>query len=91
MVLNGTELGGGSIRIHTPEMQQAVFEVLGIGREEAREKFGFLLDALQFALGDEAWFEGRQISRLEDRIDDGVSERTIRYLEEHGGKLRPAP
>ncbi len=48
MVLNGTELGGGSIRIHTPEMQQTVFEVLGIGKDEAREKFGFLLDALEF-------------------------------------------
>ena len=48
MVLNGTELGGGSIRIHDTEMQQAVFEILGIGAEEAREKFGFLLDALQY-------------------------------------------
>ena len=48
MVLNGTELGGGSIRIHDQEMQQAVFEVLGISHEEAREKFGFLLDALKF-------------------------------------------
>ncbi|MGI9251576.1 MAG: aspartate--tRNA ligase [Pseudohongiellaceae bacterium] len=46
MVLNGTELGGGSIRIHKPEMQQAVFKVLGIGKDEAQEKFGFLLDAL---------------------------------------------
>jgi aspartyl-tRNA synthetase len=46
MVLNGTELGGGSIRINRPEMQQAVFDLLGIGPEEAREKFGFLLDAL---------------------------------------------
>ena len=48
MVLNGTELGGGSIRINKPEMQKSVFEVLGIGDEEAREKFGFLLDALSF-------------------------------------------
>lgn len=48
MVLNGTELGGGSIRIHQPEMQQAVFRVLGIGEEEAQEKFGFLLDALKY-------------------------------------------
>jgi aspartyl-tRNA synthetase len=48
MVLNGTELGGGSIRIHTAQMQQAVFDVLGISEEESREKFGFLLDALRY-------------------------------------------
>jgi aspartyl-tRNA synthetase len=48
MVLNGTELGGGSIRINQPRMQQAVFEVLGIGEEEAQEKFGFLLNALSY-------------------------------------------
>ncbi|WP_046078708.1 aspartate--tRNA ligase [Halomonas sp. HG01] len=48
MVLNGTELGGGSIRIHDQAMQQSVLELLGIGEEEAREKFGFLLDALQY-------------------------------------------
>ncbi len=48
MVLNGTELGGGSIRIHDQNMQQAVFRVLGIDEAEAKEKFGFLLDALQF-------------------------------------------
>jgi len=48
MVLNGTELGGGSLRIHQADMQQAVFKVLGIGEEEAQEKFGFLLDALKF-------------------------------------------
>ena len=48
MVLNGTELGGGSVRINRPEMQQAVFKVLGIGNEEAEEKFGFLLKALSY-------------------------------------------
>ncbi|GAA5524134.1 aspartate--tRNA(Asp/Asn) ligase [Microbulbifer aestuariivivens] len=48
MVLNGTELGGGSVRIHDQEMQQAVFRILGIEAEEQREKFGFLLDALKY-------------------------------------------
>ena len=48
MVLNGTEVGGGSIRIHSPEMQRQVFKVLGISDEEAQEKFGFLLDALKY-------------------------------------------
>lgn len=47
MVLNGTELGGGSIRIHDQAMQKAVFKVLGISDEEAEEKFGFLLNALK--------------------------------------------
>jgi len=48
MVLNGTEVGGGSVRIHTPDMQQAVFDILGIAQEEAIEKFGFLLSALKY-------------------------------------------
>jgi len=48
MVLNGTELGGGSIRIHDQSMQETVFRVLGIDEAEAKEKFGFLLDALQY-------------------------------------------
>jgi len=48
MVLNGTELGGGSIRIHDADMQRSVFKALNIGDEEAQDKFGFLLDALKF-------------------------------------------
>jgi aspartyl-tRNA synthetase len=48
MVLNGNEIGGGSIRIHNSKMQSAVFELLGIGAEEAEGKFGFLLDALKY-------------------------------------------
>ncbi|MCB1921364.1 MAG: aspartate--tRNA ligase, partial [Candidatus Competibacteraceae bacterium] len=48
MVLNGSEIGGGSVRIHRQEMQNKVFELLGIDAEEARAKFGFLLDALKF-------------------------------------------
>ena len=48
MVLNGTELGGGSIRINKPGMQEQVFKVLGIGKQEAEEKFGFLLGALSY-------------------------------------------
>ncbi|HRD70045.1 MAG TPA: aspartate--tRNA ligase [Legionella sp.] len=48
IVINGYEIGGGSIRIHQPELQQTVFELLGINDQEAQEKFGFLLDALQY-------------------------------------------
>jgi aspartyl-tRNA synthetase len=48
MVLNGTELGGGSERIYKMDLQNAVFEVLGISQEEAEEKFGFLLTAMKY-------------------------------------------
>ncbi len=48
LVLNGSEIGGGSVRIHRQEMQSTVFDLLGIAPEEARNKFGFLLDALKF-------------------------------------------
>ena len=48
LVLDGTEIGGGSIRIHTREVQQQVFEVLGLDAEEAQERFGFLLDAMRY-------------------------------------------
>lgn len=48
MVINGYEVGGGSVRIHSGEMQQTVFGILGINEHEQREKFGFLLDALKY-------------------------------------------
>src|SRR3546814_9889804 len=48
MVLNGNEIGGGPIRIHRSSMQSSVFELLGIGAEEAEAKFGFLIDALRY-------------------------------------------
>jgi aspartyl-tRNA synthetase len=48
IVLNGTELGGGSIRIHKEDIQNKVFDLMNIDEEEAKDKFGFLLDALQY-------------------------------------------
>ena len=48
LVMNGTELGGGSVRIHRPDMQKSVLRLLGMSDEEAKEKFGFLINALDY-------------------------------------------
>ncbi len=70
LVWNGTEIGGGSIRINTPDVQSRVFEALGLDAEEARERFGFLLDALAYGApphGGIAFGIDRIVSLLADR------------------------
>ena len=78
VVWNGQELGGGSIRISDPELQQQVFEAIGIERDEARERFGFLLEALRYGApphGGIAYGLDRLVQRLlhADSIRDVIA------------------
>ena len=78
VVWNGQELGGGSIRISDPELQQRVLETIGIGAEEARERFGFLLEALRYGApphGGIAYGLDRWVQRLlhADSIRDTIA------------------
>ncbi len=69
MVINGYEVGGGSVRIDNGDMQQTVFGILGINEEEQREKFGFLLDALKYQTfcRTQVWHSARLSDHAADR------------------------
>ncbi len=98
LVINGSEAGGGTIRIHDQEQQSQVFELLGIDRETARSRFGFLLDALQFgapphggiALGIDRWvmlFGG--LDNIRDCIAFPKTQRATDLMTEAPGDVSP--
>ena len=77
IVLNGTELGGGSVRIHQADVQEKMFEVLGFTPERAKEQFGFLLEAFQYGVPPHAGLALRSGSR--DHADGGRGQHPRRH------------